>query len=125
MYIERLKEMFQNVFIKKNASKIPEYYHKDFLLYTNGQEMDYLTFLNLNQRYAKAPITYQIEYDDDTFVELENKVACRLWINTCEMEDSSEKIEVMLIVEYFEDKIHRLWEVTFPDWKTLPIFRRY
>ena len=35
MYLEKLKEMFSEMVVKKNISLIPTYYHPDFILYTN------------------------------------------------------------------------------------------
>jgi len=42
VYVCKLKE--NRMVMQKNAALIPEYYHKDLLLYTNGQEMNYDAF---------------------------------------------------------------------------------
>lgn len=122
MYIDLLKEMFQKMVLNKNASLIPQYYHRDFLLYTNGQEMDFITFLESHQKYYQTPIQYQIKYDEGTFLEQGARVAGRVWITTKMPEESSREIEVMLIAEYKEGKLYRLWELTYPDWSQLPAF---
>lgn len=123
MYIERLKEMFENVIVKKNASAIPKYYNKDFLLHTNGQEMSYEEFVKLNLEINKIPIQYEIQYDEETLVEIENKIAGRIWVTISKHNKPSKIIEVIMIIEYIDDKIHTLWELTFPDWTKLPEFR--
>lgn len=46
MYIQKLKEMFAQMVIKKNANLIPEYYHGEFLLYTNDIVTGYDEFLS-------------------------------------------------------------------------------
>lgn len=51
MCLELLKEMFSEMVIKKNADLIPDYYHPDFLLWTNEQQTDYDTFLTDHQKY--------------------------------------------------------------------------
>ena len=51
MYKEKLKEMFSEMVIKKDASLIPIYYHENFLLYTNGEVTDYQAFLTSHQEY--------------------------------------------------------------------------
>ena len=33
--------------------------------------------------------------------------------------------EVVLIAAYVDEKIHRLWELTWPDWTTAKAFRDY
>ncbi len=114
--------MFLKMVLEKDASLIPKYYHKQFLLYTNGQKMDYKTFLESHETYYATPIQYQVEYDEETFVEQGNKVAVRVWITTARPKESPKKIEVVLIAEYKENKIYRLWELTWPDWSKLPAF---
>ena len=41
-----LKEMFNEMVLKKNASLIPKYYHREFILYTNNVVIDYQAFLD-------------------------------------------------------------------------------
>lgn len=122
MKTELLKEMFHKMVEEKNASLIPDYYHKDFLLFTNGQTIDYSSFLESHKAYYETPIEYRVEYDEETFVEQGDKVAGRVWITTSRPQELPKKIEVILIVEYREGKIYRLWELTYPDWSKLPAF---
>lgn len=123
MYIEYLKDMFQEMVVNKDPSKIPEYYHKDFLLFSNGEQMDYETFLNLHERYYGSQINYEVQFEDETFLEQGEKVSGRIWITTKKSDESAQKIEVILIVLYKEGKIFRIWELTYPDWSKMPIFQ--
>lgn len=125
MYIEKLKEMFSEMVIKKDASLIPVYYHPDFLLYTNGQVTDYTSFLTSHEEYYSTPIKYSVEYDDATFVEQNEKLAGRVWITINRPGEEPKKIEVILIVEYKDEKIYRVWELTYPDWSKLPEFKEH
>ncbi|GGI75242.1 nuclear transport factor 2 family protein [Legionella impletisoli] len=122
MYIEKLKEMFSEMVIKKNASLIPEYYHEDFLLYTNDIKTNYDEFLTSHIAYYQTPIQYSIEYDEETLLEQDEKIAGRVWITTKRPNEAATKIEVILIGHYKEGKLHRLWELTYPDWSKLPAF---
>jgi len=122
MSIAALKEMFQEMVIKKDASLIPKYYHQDFLLYTNGQKWDYTQMFEMHEKIYKTPIQYEIAYDAQTFVEKENKLACKIWITTSRPNEQPTKLELILIAEYKEGKIFRLWELTYPDWSQLPAF---
>jgi hypothetical protein len=122
MYIARLKEMFQEVTIKKNHSLIPKYYHEGFLLFTNEEKMDYKAFLKVHEEIYQTPIQYEIAYDEETLMEQGEKVAARVWITTKRPNETPVKIEVILIARYKEGKLHRLWELTYPDWSQLPAF---
>lgn len=122
MYANKLKEMFSCMVLNKDASVIPLYYHPDFMLYTNGEEMDYAVFLKEHQTYYETAIKYAIVYDEATFVEQGERLAGRVWITTQMPGQEARKIEVIFIAHYKEGKIYRLWELTYPDWSTLPEF---
>lgn len=92
------------------------------MLYTNDQVTHYREFLTSHEAYYATPIQYAVAYDDETFLEQGEKVAGRLWITTSKPHETPKKIEVILIVEYKENKIYRLWELTYPDWSTMPEF---
>ncbi len=124
MTIKLMKEMFEKMVVKKNASLISKYYHPDFLLTTNGEEMNYEKFLKDHEAYYQTPIEYRIEYEEETLLQSGNKVAGRIWITTKRPNEPANKLEVMLIAEYKEEKIYRLWELVYPDWKQLSAFKK-
>jgi len=115
--------MFSEMVLKKDASVIPKYYHKDFLLYTNEVTMGYDNFLESHVKYYATPIKYEIQYDEETFLEQGDKIAGRVWITTSRPGEPSKKIEVILIAQYKDGKIYRVWELTYPDWSKLPAFK--
>jgi hypothetical protein len=43
------------------------------------------------------------------------KLAGRVWITISVPGTSHKRIEVILIAHYKDDKIYRLWELTYPD----------
>jgi hypothetical protein len=120
--IKKLKAMFSEMAEKKDASLIPVYYHPGLLLYTNGQVTNYQEFLTQHQEYYATERTYQVEYDEDTLLEQGDKVAGRIWITVAVPGAPIKKIEVMLVAQYQDGKIFRLWELTYPDWSRLPGF---
>lgn len=124
MYLEKLKEMFREMVLKKDVTVISRYYHEDFLLYTNGEIIDYGAFLKSHKKYYATAIKYEIEYDEETFLEQGERIAVRIWITTSRPNEPLKKIEVILIVQYKHNKIYRLWELTYPDWSKLPAFRQ-
>jgi hypothetical protein len=122
MSLALLREMFAEMVVKKDAAKIPVYYHERFRLFTNGEEIDYASFLESHERYYASPITYRVEYDEGTLVADGDRVAGRVWITTSRPGEAPTRIEVILIAAYEEGRIVRLWELTYPRWSSLPAF---
>lgn len=123
-YISLLKEMFIKVAVEKNVGAIPLYYREDFKLYSNGKEINYDEFLKQHQKIYTTPIQYKFRYDEETFIENENKIAGRLFITTKKPNESAQEIEVILVAEYKNNKLFRLWELTYPDWSKMKAFQR-
>lgn len=123
MLRKQLKRMFSEMVVKKNVDLIQEFYHPDFILYTNGQHILYQQFVADHKKYYASPIEYYIDYDEESFVESDNKIAARVWITTKHPPENERRIEVILIAEYCGDKIRKLWELTYPDWSQLPGFK--
>lgn len=115
--------MFSQMVIRKDAALISTYYHKDFLLITNGQEINYSTFYQDHVSYYATEITYQVRYDEETLLEQGDRVAGRIWITVKKPAETEKEIEVLLIAKYKEDKLYRLWELTYPDWSQLMEFK--
>ena len=120
--IRQLKEMFQEMVVKKNHSLIQKYYHPDLMLYTNEESMNYQEFLDSHKSIYATPIQYRIEYDEETLMEQGNKVAGRIWITTSRPNEKPTRIELMLIARFRDGKIDRIWELTYPDWSKLKAF---
>jgi hypothetical protein len=118
-----LREMFSEMVVKKDASLVSHYYHPDFLLETNGQHQDYKTFSQGHEKVYATPITYEIRYDEASWVESAESVAVRVWIKTQRPNEDATEFEVVLIAAYVDGKIHRVWELTWPDWTTVKAFK--
>lgn len=112
----QLKEMFQKMVVEKDASQLALYYHPEFLCYTNGKIMTFDDMNTFHQEVYATPIQYAVTYNEDTFVEQNNKLAARIFITTMMPDKKPTEIEVVLIVEYKDDKLYRAWELTFPNW---------
>lgn len=122
MYKEILKEMFSEMVEKKNASLIPKYYHKDFKLYANGQTQNYDYFLEFHENIYKTDIQYQVSYDEEVFVEQGDKISGRVFFVITTSDKPVRDLEVILIAQFKENKIFRIWELCYPDWSKLPEF---
>lgn len=125
MSAERLKEMFCKMMLKKDISQVPRCYHPDFVLETNGQRQGYAEFLAGHQRVYDTSITCAVRYDESSWVEAGDKVAVRLWITTRRPDQDAVKFEVVLIAIYAGGLIHRLLELTWPDWMRVKALQTY
>lgn len=122
---ELLQEMFSEMVVKKDASLIAHYYHPDFILETNGQKQNYDAFAEGHRNVYATEVTYAIRYDDATWVESPESIAARVWIKTQRPNEAPVEFEVVLIATYLDRKIHRLWELTWPDWTQVKAFENY
>jgi hypothetical protein len=122
---ELLIEMFDRMVIKKDASLIERYYHPDFRLTTNGITQDYESFATGHRTVYATKISYQVEYDNEAWVSTEDRVGGRLWITTSRPEEEPTKIEIVLVATVLDGRIHRVWELTWPDWSQLKPFEAY
>lgn len=121
--LQRLKNMFQQVVIKKNPSLIPYYYSKDFIMYSNGVKENYIQFYQSHKKYYNTSIQYKVQFDNTATMEKDDKVAARIFITTQTLNTAPQKIEVILIAQYKDNKIYRVWEVTDPDWSKMKEFK--
>jgi hypothetical protein len=125
MLRELMTEMFSQMVEAKDITKVETYYDPDFLLYTNGQTQDYAAFHAGHARVYPTPISYSVEYDDEAWVEAGDRLGGRMWITTKRPEEEATQIEVIFLAIYRGRRIHRLWELTWPDWSQLQAFETY
>jgi hypothetical protein len=125
MSIALLREMFDQMVVRKDAALISTYYHPDFRLYTNGIEQDYAGFAAGHETVYATDIEYAVRYDEDTLLESGDRIAGRVWITTERPGEPATEIEVMLVATYLDRRLHRLWELTWPDWSRLDAFEEY
>lgn len=122
---ERMQEMFTRMVEAKAASLVDTYYDPDFVLTTNGQSQDLAAFRAGHERVYPTAITYRVEYDEDAWVESEDRLAGRLWITVGRPGEPPRPIEVVFVAAYRDGRILRLNELTWPDWSNLAGFEDY
>lgn len=120
-----LTAMFDEVVVRKDASKIPSFYHPEFVMVSNGITQDYEAFTASHEGVYDTDIHYSVDYDNDAWVVQRDRIAARVWVTTSRPSSPPNQIEVMLIATLKEGRLHRLWELTFPDWSALPEFASY
>lgn len=111
--------------VAKNADLIEHYYDPGFLMYSDGVCQTFAEFADSHRRTYATPISYAIEYDDEAWVESAGKVAGRLWITTVRPGEMPTRIEVVLIVAYRDGRIQRIWETTWPSWRSVAALENY
>ncbi len=125
MSVIRLQEMFDRMVVSKDAAAVAEFYHPDFRMVSHGVTQDFEAFRVSHEGVYDTAIRYSVRYDPDAWVESGDRVAGRMWITTTRPDENPTEIEVILIAGYRDGLIHRLWELTWPDWSTLPAFENY
>ncbi|MFC6712669.1 nuclear transport factor 2 family protein [Branchiibius cervicis] len=120
-----LIEMFDRMVVAKDASLLEHYYDPGFRLATNGATQTYAEFAAGHETVYATAIGYDIRYDDAAWVEGADRVAGRVWITTTRPGEEPTEVEVVLIATLKDGRIHRLWELTWPDWSQLKAFESY
>jgi hypothetical protein len=125
MTVAIVRNMFDQMVVKKDPQAIPRFYDPEFIMYSNGVVQDYASFAEGHEQMYGTDIQYAIEYDEDAWVEADGKVAARRWITTTRPHESANRIELILIAAFHENRIIRLWETTWPNWADLKAFDSY
>ncbi len=120
-----LRQMFEDMVERKDATAIDRFYDPSFVMYSNGVTQDFDAFVASHRSMYATPISYSVEYDEDAWVETADRVAARVWITTSRPGESATRIEVVLIAAFKDDRISRVWETTWPSWNTLAAFETY
>jgi hypothetical protein len=125
MSVALLREMFELMVVAKNPELVERYYDRGFVMYSDGLMQSFAEFRDSHREIYATPITYAIEYDEDAWVEGEDKVAARVWITTSRPGEQPTRIEVVLIAAFRHGRIRRIWETTWPSWRSLEAFENY
>jgi hypothetical protein len=125
MSVALLREMFDQMVIAKNAELVERYYHPDFVMHSDGLTQDFTEFHESHRQIYSTPISYEIECDEQAWVEAEAKVAGRVWITTSRPDEKPTRIEVVLIAAFRDGRIHRIWETTWPSWRNVASLENY
>ena len=125
MRVAELKEMFDRMVIRKDAGAVADYYHPEFEMVSNGVTQGYEAFARSHENVYDTEITYRVRYDEQAWVETDDRIAGRMWITTARPNEAPTEIEVLLIAVYRDGLLHRIWELTWPDWSQLAAFEHY
>lgn len=119
------REMFERMVIGKDAELIEHYYHPDFVMYSDGLEQNFAEFAASHRGVYDTAISYAIEYDEQAWVETADRVAGRMWITTQRPGEDATRIEIVVIAAYLDGRIHRIWETTWPSWRSVAALENY
>jgi hypothetical protein len=87
--------MFEQMVIAKDGDAIARYYHPDFVMYSDG----------MTQGFAEFEASHRGIYETPG--------------------EKPTRIEVVLIATFVDGLIHRVWETTWPSWRTVEGFEDY
>jgi hypothetical protein len=125
MSVALFREMFERMVIPKNPDLIAHYYDPDFIMCSDGMSQTFDEFAASHRKVYATDIGYAFEYDDDAWVEAADRVAGRMWITTTRPGEDPTRIEVVVIAVYRDDRIHRIWETTWPSWRSVAALEGY
>jgi hypothetical protein len=74
--------MFEQMVIAKGPEAIGRYYDLDFVMYSDGLSQNFAEFEASHRGVYATPISYAITYDDEAWVETDDRVAARVWETT-------------------------------------------
>ena len=66
----------------------------------------------------------KVSNDENAFVEHGDKVAARVIIKINKPNESEKELEIILICQFKDNKIYRIWELCYPDWSKMPEFQQ-
>lgn len=111
---QRLVEIFNEVVLKKDASQIQRYFHPGFVLKTNGQRQALATFLRRRELEYSRSMTFEVNIDEQAWVDAETAVGARLWLTVRAPGKHPEVHEIVLLARFVDERIHRMWELCMP-----------
>lgn len=125
MSVAVLRQMFEEMVVAKDITVADRFYDPSFVMDSNGVTQNFDEFVASHRTVYDTAISYAIEYDDEAWVEADDKVAGRVWITTTRPGESPTRIEVVLIAAFKDGRVTRIWETTWPSWNELPAFETY
>ncbi len=112
--IELVKRLFDSA-RRLDAEAIDELFTAEFVMVSNDVEWNFQQFKDYHVESYKTRKAIDVSYGD-IFCK-DNKVSARVTISLRDQDDATKEFQVILIAHVSNDRIDRLWEVTFPHWK--------
>lgn len=111
--IQLVRDMFDSA-IRMDADAIDHQLSREFEMVSNDVTWDFQTYKDFHVETYKHRRGIEITIAD-IFCK-GDRVAARVEIRLLEADGSAKDLQVMLIVQIKDDRIYRLWELTFPHW---------
>lgn len=112
--IDLVKRLFDSA-RRLDAEAVDELFTPEFVMISNDVEWDFQQFKDYHVESYKTRKAIEVSYGD-LFCK-ENKVSARVTITLSDQDGGKKEFQVILIAHVLNDRIHRLWEVTFPHWQ--------
>ena len=120
-----LREMFDRMVVAKDAALVDTFYDPDFVLTTNGLTQDLSAFAAGHRTVYATDIRYEVEYDDDAWVESADRVAGRMWITTSRPDENPTASRSSWSPPCSTADSTDSGRLTWPDWSRLAAFETY
>jgi ketosteroid isomerase-like protein len=113
--ISIVKQMFAEVSEKRDLSKFDDFYARDFLLVSNNKNYGYSVYKKQQQDIFKKLESLKVLSYEDIFAT-KNKVVSRMSIKLNMKDGVTHTFYLIAIFRLKNDKIDRIWEITYPTW---------
>lgn len=95
-----LKQMFEQMVVAKDATQIERFYDPGFQLVSKGITQDHADFVRGHVEVCRTAIQYAVRYDDEAWVESDDRAGGRVWITTSRTGEAPTEIEVVLLATF-------------------------
>lgn len=114
--ISIVKQMFTEVSEKRDLSKFDDFYARDFLLVSNNKKYGYEVYKKQQQDIFKKLASLKVLSYEDIFAA-NDKVVSRMSIKLNMKDGVTHTFYLIAIFRLKNDKIDRIWEITYPTWE--------
>lgn len=114
--VDLIKSMFSNTSEKLDASNLDKYYNQDFILVSNDKSYNYSVYKKQQEDVFKQLSSIKVTKYEDIF-SAGNKVTGMVKIKLTKKDGVIYDFSVIFIALIKNNKISRIWEITYPTWE--------
>lgn len=111
-----LKKMFSQMVEKKDLTKIPVFYAKNFVMMSNGVSIPYKQYYQDHIKPYQSADTFKVSYDHKSLFGVGNRVAARVVVTITKPNKTASKVVLMLIGVYNKKyQFTKMWVMNRPN----------
>lgn len=115
---DTLLQMIQNVVEKMDTSQMDTFLTNDFLLESNRCVMSFDRYRDHLNEAFKSLKSIQLILPLTDVISKGDKLAIRFSMTITDKIGASEDADIIAMLQFKDRKIHRWYELSYPDWQT-------